>query len=151
MRAWPPLQILIALGFLGISALGLSLVLGGRSGAPESKTSLLADALPTGDARTKEIRLGLESTVPVRLESVEWGSQDISISPAAGTSWSLRVESTGESLLRVLGSGPAENLPFALRVEVDAPGLPIRREIRWIETTPFRIVIHPRSAAAGNQ
>ena len=136
MRAWPPIQILLALLLLGGAAWTLRYVGGPKAGAldPAVEADPASAAVATMDLR-------FAGTVPFRIEALRWGSKEVGTPPESLRSWSTRVSASGDGPLVIQGETAEGTLPAALRVEIDRHGFPGFERIHWIRANPFTLVV----------
>ncbi len=151
MRAWPPLQLLFALLFLGGSAFALTLLIGGRDARVPTATVIegrtaAPQTKPAGESPSGSVELTVQTTAPVRLEEVRWGETGLPVPGESVQSWQISELASGPGPLRIGGVTSPESLPLAIRVEVEGPDAPTVRHLHWVKTSPFRLVIHPSSS-----
>ena len=140
MRAWPILQIVAALVFLGVSVFSLAAIIGGRNGSSEV-TLVTEDS--SAENEQIDIRLSLSVTAPITITSLHWGEVEVTAAEPVEQSWSSKVVAEPDGPLKIAGTVLAESLPLALRVEAEVPGRPSLETVRWIKSTPFQITLYP--------
>ncbi|MFP4353184.1 MAG: hypothetical protein ACLFRP_09080 [Puniceicoccaceae bacterium] len=137
MRAWPPIQILLALLLLGGAAWTLRHIGAARAGAGTGD----AVSEPLAEPASSTIDLRLEGTVPFRIEALRWGSEETGTPAQSLRSWSTRFSASGDGPLVIEGETADDGLPAALRVEIDRHGFPGVEKILWIRANPFTRVV----------
>tara|TARA_R100000027_G_scaffold254_1_gene298 strand:- start:34682 stop:35128 length:447 start_codon:yes stop_codon:yes gene_type:complete len=141
MRAWPPIQLLIALIFLGASATALYFVMGGRNSPAHSG---IQTSVQTEVEGSIDLQITMESTALLTVDALYWGEVRLPIEAEPGKFWYLdhRVLAT-DGPLRITGAVDENTLPFALLLEIDLPGESTLETIRWIDVSPFSVTVHP--------
>lgn len=146
MRAWPPIQLLIALAILGGSAIALYSIMGGRN-SPAHLSIQKADTNNEETEESSHVQVVLQSTSDVDLATFRWGETPFSFLPVPNHFWRTSASvNTPSGPLHI--SGTAEKLPAAIRIEVDRENQPTDESIYWIDHSPFSITIHFESPEA---
>lgn len=139
MRAWPPFQLLLALVLTGVAAVALYTVLGGR----DSPALSVVEASGSDEGNpSRSFSLQLESTVPIDLSAVRLGSETLAGSSINDRTSVYKGNLGADEPLRIRGEVSADHLPFALLIELETANRPRREELRWIDASPFQVVLY---------
>lgn len=140
MRPWPVLQICFAVLLLGAAWMSLHKVMG-TPDVPTDGGSASNRAEPA-DTDVAEAHLQIEFSRPVALKKVSWGTATLATTPLSSTTWTASAISSSEPI-RIEGTVSPEQLPLALRLEVETDGHPTREKIFWIRRPGFSVAYHP--------